>query len=92
MNTEAISGALEPYSKKAEEHAKRYYESVRHMKTDTTHIAASTGISKDKIDKIKEHIFVKEHNLVNGRRRFDPSYDMAQSWQRLINGKYEKKT
>ena len=35
MKTEKVSGALNPLSSKAEEHATRYYESVRHMKTDT---------------------------------------------------------
>ena len=29
----------------------------------------------------------KEHDLISGKHRFDPSYDMAQSWQRLISGK-----
>lgn len=86
MKTDKISGALNPLSSKAEEHAARYYESVRHMKTDTERIAKTTGISKDKLDKIKNHIFIAEHNLVDGKRRFDPDYEMAQSWQRLISG------
>lgn len=84
----AISGALDPYSKAADEHAKRYYQLVRHMTTDTQKISENTNIAKDKIDKIKEHIFVKEHDLWDGqKRRFDPSYHMSQSWQRLISGK-----
>lgn len=91
INTEAISGALNPYSKEADDHAKRYYESVRHMKTDTQKISTATGISQDKIDKIKDHVFVKEHELLDGKHRFAPSYDMAQSWQRLINGSFEDK-
>lgn len=91
INTGAISGALNPYSKEADDHAKRYYESVRHMKTDTQKISAATGISQDKIDKIKDHVFVKEHELLDGKHRFAPSYDMAQSWQRLINGSFEDK-
>lgn len=87
----AISGALNPYSKEAEQHAEQYYEAVRHMTTDTKKISQSTGINQDKIDKIKNHIFVQEHDLLEGHKRFDPSYDMAQSWQRLTNGKYEEK-
>ena len=84
----AINGALDPYSKAADDHAKRYYELVRHMTTDTQKISENTNICKDKIDKIKNHVFVKEHDLLDGRkRRFDSSYHMAQSWQRLINGK-----
>ncbi len=91
INSGAISGALNPYSKEAEQHAEQYYESVRHMTTDTKRIAQSTGINQDKIDKIKNHIFVQEHDLLEGHKRFDPSYDMAQSWQRLTNGKFEEK-
>lgn len=90
INTGAISGALNPYSKEAEKHAVQYYESVRHMKTDTQKISASTGISRDKIDKIKNHVFITEHDLLTGHKRFDPSYDMAQSWQRLINGDFKE--
>lgn len=61
------------------------------MSTDTTKISKATHIKKDKIDKIKNHIFIQEHDLIDGHERFAPSYDMAQSWQRLINGKYEEK-
>lgn len=86
IKTKKISGALNPLSPKADEHATRYYESVRHMKTDTEKISKSTGISKDKLDKIKNHVFIAEHNLIDGVRRFDPDYEMAQSWQRLIDG------
>ena len=90
INTGAISGALNPYSKEAAKHAAQYYESVIHMKTDTSKISAATGISQDKIDKIKNHVFIAEHDLLTGRERFAPSYDMAQSWQRLINGDYKE--
>ena len=90
MNTGAISGALNPYSKAAEKHATQYYGSVRHMKTDTLHISRSTGISQNKIDKIKNHVFISEHDLIDGKRRFDPDYEMAQSWQRLINGNFRE--
>lgn len=91
MNSRTTSGALNPYSKRAEEHAIRYYESVRHMKTDIYKISKATGIATDKIEKIKNHIFIKEHDLIDGHRRFDPSYYIAESWQRLINGNFEEK-
>ncbi len=91
INSGAISGALNPYSEKAQKHAEQYYESVRHMKTDTQKISIATSIKKDKIDKIKNHVFIREHDLIEGKKRFDPSYDMAQSWQRLINGNFEEK-
>ena len=47
-----------------------------------------TRDSQQMIYKIKRHIFVNEYDLgEDGRRRFDPDYDMAVSWQRLIEGK-----
>ncbi|MFL0245517.1 phage minor capsid protein [Candidatus Clostridium stratigraminis] len=83
-----ITGALNPESKEAEKHAMQYYESVRHMKTDVGKIAKNTGFSEKTIQLIKNHIFTEEHNLGYGLiGRFDPDYDMARSWQRLIEGK-----
>ena len=90
INTGAISGALNPYSKEAEKHAVQYYEAIRHMKTDTQKISAATGIGQDKIDKIKNHVFITEHDLLTGKKRFDPSYEIAQSWQRLISGSFKE--
>ena len=90
INTGATSGALNPDSKEAQEHAERYYGLVCHMITDTATIAQNTGISQDKIEKIKKHIFVDKHHLTGGYRKFDPSYHMAESWQRLISGNYRE--
>jgi len=88
INTGAISGALNPYSEAAEKHATQYYEAVRHMKTDVKHISKNTGFKEDDVYKIKEHIFLKKHDLGgNEPEYFYPSYEMAQSWQRLIDGK-----
>lgn len=87
INTGSIAGALDPLSPRAEKHAIQYYESVRHMKTDAERIAKNTGWEKGKIAEIKNHVFIQEHDLLDGHRRFDPSFEMAQSWQRLIDGK-----
>ena len=87
LNLKVASGAIAPYSPRAEKHAAQYYEFVRHMTTETAHITKNTGWKKTDIDKIKNHVFVKEHDLIDGHRRFDPSFEMAQSWQRLIGGK-----
>ena len=83
-----VNGALNSESDKAIEHAERYYESVRKMKTDTSKIAENTGIKPEHIERVKNHLFIKSHDLgVNGYRRFYADYDIAQSWQRLIEGK-----
>lgn len=82
-----ITGALDPNSKKADKHAALYYESVRKMKSDCKKIAANTGYPIDLIKRIKYYTFIEEHELDNGKERFYPSFQMAQSWQRLIEGK-----
>lgn len=80
------SGALNPFSNRATEHAVRYYEEIRHRKTDAIRIAQNTGFRAQDIQAIKDYIFVEEHDLVDGHRRFYEDYEMAQSWQRLIEG------
>lgn len=84
----AISGALNPESKEAYEHAERYYEAVRHMITDVDRIAKNTGFNKDEISDIKNFVFIEKHDLGGSElERFAPNYAMAESWQRLIDGK-----
>ena len=85
-----VSGARNPFGKKADEHAERYYGLVRSMQTDVAKIAATTGILKDDIRAVKEYIFLEKHDLGNGYLEyFAPDYMMAESWQRLIDGKPE---
>lgn len=83
------AGALNGFSKRAEKHAIQYYESVRHMNTDIMRIAENTGWSAEDIQSVKDHVFFKEHDLGDRIGRFDPSYYIAQSWQRLIQGNGE---
>ena len=85
----AISGAriTNINGSAAEAHAERYYGLVRKMKTDAARIAQNTGYSEAVIQRIKNFIFVDTHDLGDPEpHRFDPSFAMAQSWQRLING------
>ena len=71
-----------------DEHANMYYEEIRKRKNDVEAIARNTGLPAEDINKIKQHIFVNEYDLgEDANRRFDPDYDMAVSWQRLIEGK-----
>ena len=79
---------MNPHSPQAEEHAERYYGLVRSMKTDCSKIAANTGFRVEDIQRIKNHVFYKEHELYDGKfGRFGTDYEMAQSWQRLIDGR-----
>ena len=82
------SGALDPNSKAAEKHAEQYYESVRKMTTDAERIASNIGFSLADIERIKSYVFSEEHDLGEEKpMRFFPSYEMAEFWQRLIDGK-----
>lgn len=86
-----ITGALDPNSKEANAHAKLYYEEIRNRTTDVAAISKNTGIDEESIKAVKNYVFYDTHDLGDrGIRRFDESYDMAQSWNRLIDGKQEK--
>ena len=85
----AISGARNPEGKKAKEHARRYYGLVRSMKNDVIKIAKTTGIEEQEIKEVKDYIFISKHELEGGYNRFEPDYMMAESWQRLIEGRPE---
>jgi hypothetical protein len=88
IDSRGSSGALDPYSKAAGKHAEQYYESVRKMTTDAERIANNTGFSLADIERIKSYVFNEEHDLGEEEpMRFSPSYEMAESWQRLIDGK-----
>ncbi len=79
-----ISGAItDPDSPKAIKHAYKYYESVRHRTDDIAKIAEYTGYTKEQILKVKNFLFIDTHILSDGIRRFDPCFQIAESWQRL---------
>jgi hypothetical protein len=80
-------GALDPYSNRATEHSKKYYEAVRNRIGDPEKIAQNTEFSLEETEKIFQYIFFKEHDLGNVTERFAPNFEMAQSWQRLVDGK-----
>ncbi|WP_425447750.1 phage minor head protein [Dethiothermospora halolimnae] len=73
--------------KRRDAHAELYYEEIRKRKSDVKTIAKNTGWKESAIKEIKEHVFMKEHFLDGKMKRFDPDYDQAQAWQRLIEGK-----
>lgn len=83
----AIGGALNPDSERADKHAEQYYEAVRKMQTDVKRIAENIGYSEESIQSIKDFIFNEKHDLGDRIDYFEPDYFMAQSWQRLIDGK-----
>ena len=85
-----VSGAIiDPESKRAVQHAITYYGLVRARQDDIYKIANNIGLDVQIVAKIKSYIFIEYHFLENGTKysRFDPSFEIAQSWQRLIDGK-----
>lgn len=91
--TGAFNGALndknDPNLIRREKHAERYYAAVRdrNRRAEITAVAASSGISEEEVTEAYEHLFIDKHKLDGTMRYFDPSYDIAVSWQRLREGK-----
>ncbi|MGE7216474.1 T7SS effector LXG polymorphic toxin [Priestia koreensis] len=73
---------------KEEAIAEEMYEKFRNLGTeDVNAIAKNTGFSVARIQRIKDHVFNNSHIKDYGFERFDPDYELAQAWQRLIDGK-----
>lgn len=88
--TEAKSGARNPNGEKAKEHAIRYYELIRSMKTDVRKIAHTTGFSEQQIQDVKNYIFYEKHDLGGEELEFfKPDFMMSESWKRLSQGNPE---
>lgn len=88
-----IKGALtsknDPDNTKREEHAKKYYSSIRNSDPISIINAISKNVSFDheNVSKAINHLFFKKHNLDKGFDYFDEDYDIAESIQRLREGK-----
>ena len=81
----------DPYNKERDRHAQEFYESVRNRNKqhEIVKVSNNSGLSQSDVEKIYNHIFINEYDLEDGRKHFDPNYDMAESWRRLseIGGK-----
>ncbi|HFI0065449.1 TPA: minor capsid protein [Streptococcus suis] len=92
-NSGAIYGAWnaknDPDEIHRKKHAELYYESVRNRSTvhEVARIAKHTGFAERDVQAIYDHVFENYYELEGGSKRFDPDYDMAQSWDRLFGGK-----
>ena len=89
----AINGALnsknDPDGRRRAMHAEIYYEARRNngLKAFVNKIHKNTGYSKKRLESIYNHVFINEYDLADGHHRFYPSYEMTQSFQRLLEGK-----
>lgn len=85
----ALNNKNDPLGKKREKHAERYYEEIRNRKPKyvISRLAKGAGISEETAKEVYEHIFVNEYMINGVKKRFDPDYDMAESFRRLLEGK-----
>ncbi|PGS28090.1 hypothetical protein COC59_06345 [Bacillus cereus] len=81
--------SIDEYLKQLDQ-ADEMYESFRKSKTDVQSIAKNTGITEQRVQRIKDHLFIKEHTKEHGVGRFDPDYEIVQAWDRLQKGTYNK--
>lgn len=86
-NKEDVSREKHAYSqynaiknRNAEHEIEKIYNNLRGSQEYDT-------VEKQEIRRAFNHVFHKKHQLENGYGLFDPDYDMAQSWTRLIDGK-----
>ena len=70
-----------------------YYDSVknRDKQIEIKTIAKNVNINENTIKRVYEHLFENKYLLDNGIKQFGPDFYMAQSWQRLREGKNIKK-
>jgi len=70
--------------------AEEMYESFRKPKTDVLSIANSTGMTEQRVQRIKQYLFIKGHIKEHGIGRFESDYQIGQAWDRLQKGNYNK--
>nr|DAJ22917.1 MAG TPA: minor capsid protein [Caudoviricetes sp.] len=94
VNNGAIYGALndknDPTQERREAHAERYYEFIINIgeKSFVDKISKNSGFSKRFLSEVFNHVFIDKHHLCDGYRKFDASYYMSESFQRLLAGNY----
>lgn len=92
----ALNGALnnknDPNGQRRDSHAKLYYREIINNGKESfaAKISRNTGFSYKFVESVFEHVFINRHFLYDGYRKFDSSYDMAVSFQRLLTNKFTK--
>lgn len=85
----ALNDKNDPDYKRRNAHADFYYETRRRSKKESwvKKVATSSGMSEKAIGKIFDYVFIEQHDIYGELKRFDSSYDMAESFRRLHEGK-----
>jgi hypothetical protein len=71
--------------------AEKSYDAIRASKGDVSNISKNTGMKEFQVERIKDHLFNKKHQLDDGVRRFDADPQIANAWKRLEGGNYTDK-
>lgn len=85
----ALTDKNDPNGERREKHAETFYSSIRNGDKGSfvNRVAKNTGMPEAGISKVFDHVFLNEYELGGGRKRFDPDYDMAETFRRLREGK-----
>lgn len=88
-NYGALNDDNDPWQIRRDEHAVRYYETLRNsnQKYLAETISNNTGMRQRSVEKVLAHVLFNRYNLDKGYSRFEESYEMSQSFQRLIMAK-----
>ena len=81
--------SVDEYLKRLDK-ADAMYESFRKSNVDIQSIAKNTGMSENRIERIKNHVFFKEHIKEHGVGRFEADYEIGQAWDRLQKGTFKQ--
>lgn len=78
-------GILDKTSEEQEKYAKQAYEEIRNKNelSDIEKVSISSGLKKEDIKKVRDHIFIKKHLLDGKLKRFDESPEIALAWEAL---------
>lgn len=77
------------WSEKHEKAAIRIYNKIRSRApfVDAEIIVQHVpGFTAEEIEEIRQHVFIREHELDDGLQRFDEDFDQAKLWERLLVG------
>lgn len=86
----ALNDSNDPFGRKREKHAVLYYEEICNRKPAyvINRLANNANISQKSAQNIYEHVFINKHIFRDGEvKLFDPDYDMAESFRRILEGK-----
>ncbi len=85
----AYNDVNDPNGKYREQHAEKYYLSLRNSNRQSIVdvISKNSGVTEDTVSKMFDHLIVNEYELDGRYVHFDPDYYIAGSLQRLREGK-----